>query len=135
MQRFENLFAPVVSVALVLSLGALLTFSQELASKQMKYPETLRGPDVDDFFGVKVEDPFRWLEDDVRESDEVSSWVEKQNKVTFELIENLPYRKQIESRLTELWDYEKYGVPFKRCLLYTSPRPRDATLSRMPSSA
>ena len=114
MQRFENLFAPVVSVALVLSLGALLTFSQELASKQMKYPETLRGPDVDDFFGVKVEDPFRWLEDDVRESDEVSSWVEKQNKVTFELIENLPYRKQIESRLTELWDYEKYGVPFKR---------------------
>ena len=68
----------------------------------------------DNFFGTKVEDPFRWLEDDVRESEEVRSWVEDQNEVTFKEIDQLPYRKQIEARLTKLWDYEKYGVPFKR---------------------
>ena len=79
-----------------------------------KYPKTKRGQDVDDFFGTTVEDPFRWLEDDVRESDDVRNWVEAQNKVTFAEIEELPYRKQIEARLTKLWDFEKHGVPFKR---------------------
>lgn len=110
MKRFENLFAPVLSIAIVIALALLLTITNGLAKKQMNYPET----NVEDFFGTKVEDPFRWLEDDVRESDEVRSWVEAQNKVTFEVIEKLPYRKQIEDRLTKLWDYEKYGVPFKR---------------------
>lgn len=84
------------------------------AQDKMEYPQTKRVEQVDDYFGTSVADPFRWLEDDVRKSDEVRAWVEAQNKVTFSEIEKLPFRKEIETRLTELWDYEKYGVPFKR---------------------
>lgn len=69
---------------------------------------------VDDFFGTPVVDPFRWLECDVRNSDEVRQWVDAQNKLTFSLLKKIPYRKEIESRLTQLWDYEKYGTPFKQ---------------------
>lgn len=80
----------------------------------MQYPKTKRVDQVDDFFGTPVVDPFRWLECDVRNSDEVRQWVDAQNKLTFSLLKKIPYRKEIESRLTQLWDYEKYGTPFKQ---------------------
>ena len=102
----------LLAVALVLAFTP--TTTNGLAQEPMEYPETKRGQEVDDFFGTSVADPFRWLEDDVRESDEVADWVEAQNKVTNKVIQELPYRAEIESRLTKLWDYEKYGVPFKR---------------------
>jgi len=79
----------------------------------LKYPETQRIDHVDVYHGVKVEDPYRWLEDDVRESQRVRNWVEAQNKVTFEYLRSLPRREQIKERLTNLWDYEKYSVPWK----------------------
>ena len=62
----------------------------------------------------RVADPYRWLEDDVRESPDVAAWVEAQNKVTFGYLKQIPQREAIEKRLTELWDYEKFGTPFKR---------------------
>lgn len=102
----------LLAVALVLAFKP--TTTNGLAQEQMEYPKTKRGQEVDDFFGTSVPDPYRWLEDDVRESDEVGDWVEAQNKVTNKLIQKLPYRAEIESRLTKLWDYEKHGVPFKR---------------------
>ena len=77
------------------------------------YPKTRQGDQVDEFFGTKVSDPYRWLEDDVRKSDEVRSWVSGQNEVTTAYLEGLVYRDMIQKRLTALWDYEKYGVPFK----------------------
>ena len=79
----------------------------------LKYPETRKVDQTDDFFGVEVADPYRWLEQDVRESDAVRDWVERQNELTFAYLKSLPYRDQIERRLTELWNYEKYGTPFK----------------------
>lgn len=79
----------------------------------MKYPETKKIDHVDDHHGTKVPDPYRWLEDDVRQSKEVAAWVEAQNKVTFSFLESIPQRDAIKKRLTELWNYEKYGVPFK----------------------
>jgi prolyl oligopeptidase len=78
------------------------------------YPETKRVNQVDDYHGTKVADPYRWLEDDVRKSKEVADWVEAQNKVTFAFLKSIPQREQIEKRLTELWNYEKFGAPFKR---------------------
>ena len=81
--------------------------------KPHKYPETRRVSHVDIHHGVKVPDPYRWLEDDVRESKEVADWVAAQNKVTFAYLEALPAREKIQKRLTELWDYEKFGTPFK----------------------
>jgi len=78
-----------------------------------EYPVTKRVDHTDDYHGTTVADPFRWLEDDVRESDDVAKWVEEQNKVTFAYLESLLERQAIEDRLTELWDYEKYSAPFK----------------------
>ena len=77
-------------------------------------PPTRRIDHVDTYHGTSVADPYRWLEDDVRESDDVAAWVENQNKVTFAYLKQIPQRETIEKRLTELWNYEKFGSPFKR---------------------
>ncbi len=69
---------------------------------------------VDVLHGIEVPDPYRWLEEDVRESDEVAEWVKAQNEVTFGYLRKLPHREAIRERLTTLWDYEKQGTPFRR---------------------
>ncbi|MBI5758199.1 MAG: S9 family peptidase [Planctomycetales bacterium] len=79
-----------------------------------KPPVTKRIDHVDEYHGTRVPDPYRWLEDDVRTSDEVKAWVEAQNKVTFGYLETIPQREKIRKRLTELWNYEKFGTPSKR---------------------
>ncbi|MBB77210.1 MAG: S9 family peptidase [Planctomycetaceae bacterium] len=77
-------------------------------------PPTRRIDHVDTYHGTSVADPYRWLEDDVRESDDVAAWVEAQNEVTFGYLKQIPQRETIEKRLTTLWNYEKFGSPFKR---------------------
>ena len=81
--------------------------------KGMKYPKTERVDQVDVYHGVKVADPYRWLEDDVRESKDVAKWVEDQNAVTFGYLEKIPERPYINKLLTKLWNYEKFNSPFK----------------------
>jgi prolyl oligopeptidase len=76
------------------------------------YPTSPQIDQVDNYHGTDVADPYRWLEDDVRESSQVAEWVEAQNKVTFAYLHSIPERDQIKQQLTALWDYEKYGVPF-----------------------
>ncbi|MEK7993210.1 MAG: S9 family peptidase, partial [Planctomycetota bacterium] len=78
-----------------------------------EYPQTQRIDHVDVYHGVEVADPYRWLEEDVRQSQRVADWVNAQNKVTFGYLKSLPRREQIKKRLTELWDYPKYSVPWK----------------------
>ncbi|HVY71413.1 MAG TPA: prolyl oligopeptidase family serine peptidase [Verrucomicrobiae bacterium] len=78
----------------------------------LKYPVTAKVSQVDDYHGVKVPDPYRWLEDD--NSAETKAWVEAQNRVTFGYLEKIPARAAIKQRLTKLWNYERYGVPFKQ---------------------
>lgn len=79
----------------------------------LKYPKTRRVEQTDNFHGTLVADPYRWLENDVRESKEVANWVTAQNKVTFEYLKKIPQRQAINKRLTELWNYERYGSPTK----------------------
>ncbi|MDA3879884.1 MAG: prolyl oligopeptidase family serine peptidase [Prolixibacteraceae bacterium] len=79
-------------------------------NQSIDYPETRKDAVKDTIFGVEIEDPYRWLEDD--NSEETAQWVEAQNKVTFEYLESLPGREKIKNRLTELWDYPKTGTPF-----------------------
>ncbi len=79
----------------------------------LKYPDTKRVDQVDDYHGTKVPDPYRWLEKDVRNSDHVRAWVTAQNKVTRAYLESIPERKQIEKRLKELWNYERFSTPSK----------------------
>ncbi len=97
---------------LCLGLICMLLSPMVLAQTKLKYPDSRRVAQVDDYFGVKVPDPYRWLEDD--NSAETKVWVEAQNKVTFEYLNTIPQRESIRKRLTELWNYEKYGAPFKR---------------------
>jgi len=80
-------------------------------SSILKYPATPRVDQVDVYHGVPVEDPYRWLEDD--NSIQTKAWVEAQNRVTFSYLRRIPQRGAIKQRLTKLWNYERYGVPFK----------------------
>ncbi|GAA0812832.1 prolyl oligopeptidase family serine peptidase [Colwellia asteriadis] len=75
------------------------------------YPVTKKGDVVDTYFDTNVADPYRWLEDD--RSEETGAWVKTQNKLTFNYLDQIPYRDQLKSRLGELWNYEKVGAPFK----------------------
>ena len=79
--------------------------------KTNNYPVARKGDQVDDYHGVKVADPYRWLED--LDSEETRKWVEEQNKLTFGYLAEIPARTTIKERLTKLWNFEKYGVPFK----------------------
>ena len=74
------------------------------------YPATKKIDVVDDYFGTKVTDSYRWLEDDM--SAETAEWVKAQNKTTYGYLEQIPYRDKIKSRLAALLDYEKVGMPF-----------------------
>lgn len=76
------------------------------------YPVTAKGEVEDSYFGTKVADPYRWLEDN--RSADTLNWVEVQNKVTAQFLEEIPYREKIKERLESLWNYEKVGRPFKR---------------------
>jgi prolyl oligopeptidase len=73
------------------------------------YPETRKVDVVDDYHGVKVADPYRWLEDD--NAPDTKAWVDAQNKVTFGYLEQIPERARIRARLLELWDYERFSAP------------------------
>ena len=106
-------FISTIALALVVVV-ATTGYSQTDASpdKALTYPKTRTVDHVDELHGVKVADPYRWLED--MESEETAKWVEAQNKVTFAYLKEIPSRKKINDRITKLWDYEKYGVPLKR---------------------
>ena len=79
----------------------------------LAYPETQREDVVDPQFGVDVADPYRWLEDDVRVNPKVAEWVAAQNKVTDAYLDGLPGRDAFAKRMTELFDYERFGLPQK----------------------
>lgn len=80
--------------------------------EKINYPMTKQVDTVDQYFGHNVADPYRWLEDDM--SEETGAWVVAQNVVTQNYLTQIPYREQIEARLTQLWDYPKISAPFKK---------------------
>lgn len=83
----------------------------EAAKTTFSYPQTAKGDVVDSYFEQKIADPYRWLEDD--RSSETEAWVKAQNKVTFDYLEQIPYREQIKQKLAASWNYEKVTAPFK----------------------
>ena len=76
------------------------------------YPKTKQVDTVTNYFGTKVRDPYRWLEDD--RSNETTAWVKTQNKLTFSYLKKIPYRETLKNRLEKLWNYEKFSAPFKK---------------------
>jgi prolyl oligopeptidase len=96
---------------LSLSVLAALTLFIRADEATRKYPPTRKVDHADDYHGVKVSDPYRWLEEDVRDSKEVADWVAAQNKVTFGYLKQIPERETIKKRLTDLWNYVKTSAP------------------------
>jgi len=80
--------------------------------RHQPYPQTAKGDVVDDYFGTKIADPYRWLEDD--NSPETAGWVKDQNAVTEDYLSQIPFRNQIRERLTDIWNYPRYSTPFKK---------------------
>ena len=101
-------------IAILIACGSAGASAVEPA--RFTYPETKKIEQIDDYNGVRISDPYRWLEDD--NSAETKAWVEAQNKITFGYLEKIPERESIKRRLTDLWNYERYGVPFKRGARY-----------------
>lgn len=81
-------------------------------SPKLHYPITSRTNCVDVLHGVTIADPYRWLEDD--NAPATKAWVEEQNKVTFAWLRSVPERDAIKARLTKLWNFERFGIPFKQ---------------------
>jgi prolyl oligopeptidase len=92
--------------------GASTTGSRSSSEDKITYPESKKVEQVDDYFGTKVADPYRWLEDET--SAEVKAWVEDQNRVTFAYLDKIPYREKLKARLTQLFNYPRISAPFHR---------------------
>lgn len=90
---------------------AALLSAAAVSAAPITYPATATGPEVESRHGINVPDPYRWLEADVRTDAKVAAWVEAQNKVTGAYLATLPKRDAIRSRLTELYNYERFGIP------------------------
>ena len=107
--------APIVSRAWAQTVATTNTSSTGAATSKdpkLVYPESKKVDQVDDFFGTKVADPYRWLEDD--QKPEVQAWIEAQNKVTFGYLDRIPYREKLKARLTQLYNYPRISAPFRR---------------------
>lgn len=96
----------ILSVLFILSFMFLTIFAQKF-----EYPKTKKVDQVDDYHGVKIADPFRWLENP--DAPDSRAWIEAENKITNDYLSTIPERQLIKDRLTKLWNYEKYTAPFK----------------------
>ncbi|WP_413999924.1 prolyl oligopeptidase family serine peptidase [Flavobacterium sp. W1B] len=93
---------------LILAMAVTSTLSS-IGQNSIRYPQTKKGETVDVYFGTKVNDPYRWLEDD--RSAETAAWVKAENEVTYDYLAKIPFRNQLKERLEKLWNYEKIGAP------------------------
>ncbi|MGE5144192.1 MAG: prolyl oligopeptidase family serine peptidase, partial [Acidobacteriota bacterium] len=96
---------------LMLFVPAILQVSAA-AAQRLRYPETKQGTQVDDYHGTSVADPYRWLED--VDAPDTKAWIEAENAVTFAYLASVPEREAIRRRLTAVWDYPRFGTPFKK---------------------
>lgn len=101
----------IIYLFLLLSVMGCHKNAENSRNISIEYPKTTQVDTIDEYFGVQVKDPYRWLEDD--RSKETEAWVKTQNKTTFDYLSNIPYREELKERLEKLWNYEKIGSPFK----------------------
>jgi prolyl oligopeptidase len=91
--------------------STIASFGQNQKDNSLKYPSTPKGETVDLYFDTKVSDPYRWLEDD--KSEQTAAWVKAQNTVTYDYLNQIPFRAALKTRLEKLWNYEKISAPSK----------------------
>ena len=108
----------VLAVVLLSTVSALTApfaaTAQTQAAPAIAYPQAKTVDVVEDHFGTKVADPYRWLENDVRNDPQVEAWVTAENQVTDRFLASLPLRDWFKQRMTALYDYERYGLPVKK---------------------
>ena len=102
------MYRSLVFKFMVLGLSSTALAKQPL----MMYPHTQKVKQVDAYFGTKVEDPYRWLEDD--NAEQTKQWVQAENAITHSYLEKIPFRDDVKKRLGELFNYPKYSAPFHK---------------------
>ncbi|WOE76246.1 prolyl oligopeptidase family serine peptidase [Alterisphingorhabdus coralli] len=123
--RSKRLVAPLLCAATAIATLPVIAVAGEVSdaaedaavsapSGQLSYPETRTVDIVDTQFGVDVADPYRWLENDVREDKAVAEWVEQQNAVTNTYLNDLPGREALAKKMTAFYNYERFGLPKAR---------------------
>src|SRR4030095_3430717 len=96
-------------IAVCVAAATLTTMTLVAQTPSLKYPQPRKGDTVDTYFGTKVADPYRWMED--LNSPELKKWIEEENAITFRYLDGLPTRAELKARITELWNYPKTGIP------------------------
>src|SRR5437899_871477 len=96
---------PRIAVLIALTCGSSLLAQ----SSSFTYPQPRKGDVLDDYFGTKVADPYRWMED--LNAPELKKWIDAENAVTFKYLDALPLRDPLKKRITELWNYPKVTPP------------------------
>ena len=109
---FRNTLLTGAATALVAVALPAAAQGQDLTAPE--YPETRTGDVVETIFGEEVADPYRWLENDVRTDKEVADWVASENAVTDAFLAKLPGRDTLKKRITQLTDYERFGLPTEK---------------------
>src|SRR2546429_834712 len=104
------------SLAGGLFLTGMFTSAVPAPAQTLQYPAARKSDVVDDYHGTRVSDPYRWLEDP--DSPESRAWIEAQNRLTAAYLAEIPARAAIRQRLTQLWNYPKYGAPFRKAGRY-----------------
>jgi len=97
-------------------LTGMFTSAAPAPAQTLQYPAARKSDVVDDYHGTRVPDPYRWLEDP--DSPESRAWIEAQNKLTATYLADIPARTALRERLTKLWNYPKYGTPFRKARRY-----------------
>lgn len=95
----------------IILFSSVIMHSQKQKKQSVLYPKTKKIAVVDDYFGNKITDNYRWLEDD--KSPETMAWVTAQNKVTYGYLDQIPFRNKLKSRMEKIWNFEKISAPFK----------------------
>lgn len=83
----------------------------EISYSQIVYPSAKKVDQTDSYFGTVVEDPYRWME--VLNSPELKEWITEENRITNDYLSGIPFRQKVKERITELYNFEKFGVPFR----------------------
>ena len=98
----------LLTLFILIFISALFLQAQ---NARLRYPVAKKIDQVDDYFGTKISDPYRWLES--TQSAETKEWIKAENKLTQYYLNKIPFRNKIRKRLTELWNYEKFMAPHK----------------------
>jgi prolyl oligopeptidase len=105
---------------LLMLIAAMAISCSQPDAPKLKYPVAKKVDQVDDFFGTKVADPYRWLESS--DTPDARAWIDAENKVTFDYLAQIPERAKIKARLTDIWNYERFGTPSREGPWYVFAR-------------